>query len=118
MGGADAARHDGGLVQVRPDHDQRGGIYNYKCGYFLEILRLACTTGSGEPFKPAGQLESQRRSRRVCRCPDIAGTRSLARQVPGRAQPLARPSSTRGSSNLNVRGADAGRKRLMPAGLE
>jgi uncharacterized protein YndB with AHSA1/START domain len=33
--------------------DDYYGIYNYNWGYYLESLRLFCTTGTGQPFSPA-----------------------------------------------------------------
>jgi uncharacterized protein YndB with AHSA1/START domain len=32
--------------------DDDYGIYNFNWGYYLESLRLLCTTGRGKPFKP------------------------------------------------------------------
>lgn len=32
--------------------DDYYGIYNYNWGYYLESLRLLCTTGTGKPFQP------------------------------------------------------------------
>jgi uncharacterized protein YndB with AHSA1/START domain len=32
--------------------DDEYGIYNYNWGYYLESLRLLCTTGTGKPFHP------------------------------------------------------------------
>jgi uncharacterized protein YndB with AHSA1/START domain len=31
--------------------DDYYGVYNYNWGYYLESLRLFCTTGEGKPFK-------------------------------------------------------------------
>jgi uncharacterized protein YndB with AHSA1/START domain len=33
--------------------DDDYGIYNFNWGYYLESLRLLCTTGAGKPFKAA-----------------------------------------------------------------
>ena len=33
--------------------DDAYGIYNFNWGYYLESLRLLCTTGAGKPFRPA-----------------------------------------------------------------
>jgi len=33
--------------------DDAYGIYNFNWGYYLESLRLLCSTGQGRPFKPA-----------------------------------------------------------------
>jgi hypothetical protein len=33
--------------------DDYYGIYNFNWGYYLESLRLFCTTGTGKPFRPA-----------------------------------------------------------------
>jgi hypothetical protein len=33
--------------------DDYYGVYNFNWGYYLESLRLLCTTGTGKPF-PAG----------------------------------------------------------------
>ena len=33
--------------------DDAYGIYNFNWGYYLESLRLLCTTGTGKPFDPA-----------------------------------------------------------------
>jgi hypothetical protein len=32
--------------------DDAYGIYNFNWGYYLESLRLLCTTGVGKPFVP------------------------------------------------------------------
>jgi uncharacterized protein YndB with AHSA1/START domain len=32
--------------------DDDYGVYNFNWGYYLESLRLLCTTGSGKPFHP------------------------------------------------------------------
>ena len=32
--------------------DDSYGIYNFNWGYYLESLRLFCTTGTGKPFHP------------------------------------------------------------------
>jgi uncharacterized protein YndB with AHSA1/START domain len=32
--------------------DDSYGIYNFNWGYYLESLRLFCTTGAGKPFHP------------------------------------------------------------------
>lgn len=32
--------------------DDAYGIYNFNWGYYLESLRLLCTTGAGKPFEP------------------------------------------------------------------
>jgi uncharacterized protein YndB with AHSA1/START domain len=32
--------------------DDAYGIYNFNWGYYLESLRLLCTTGAGKPFDP------------------------------------------------------------------
>jgi uncharacterized protein YndB with AHSA1/START domain len=32
--------------------DDDYGVYNFNCGYYLESLRLLCTTGSGKAFQP------------------------------------------------------------------
>ena len=32
--------------------DDSYGIYNFNWGYYLESLRLFCTTGAGKPFQP------------------------------------------------------------------
>jgi uncharacterized protein YndB with AHSA1/START domain len=32
--------------------DDSYGIYNFNWGYYLESLRLFCTTGTGKPFQP------------------------------------------------------------------
>jgi uncharacterized protein YndB with AHSA1/START domain len=32
--------------------DDAYGVYNFNWGYYLESLRLLCTTGTGKPFKP------------------------------------------------------------------
>jgi uncharacterized protein YndB with AHSA1/START domain len=34
--------------------DDAYGIYNFNWGYYLESLRLLCTTGTGKPFVPPG----------------------------------------------------------------
>jgi hypothetical protein len=34
--------------------DDAYGIYNFNWGYYLESLRLLCTTGIGKPFVPPG----------------------------------------------------------------
>jgi len=34
--------------------DDDYGIYNFNWGYYLESLRLLCTTGTGKPFQAAG----------------------------------------------------------------
>lgn len=34
--------------------DDYYGIYNYNWGYYLESLRLLCTTGEGKPFRHGG----------------------------------------------------------------
>ena len=34
--------------------DDAYGIYNFNWGYYLESLRLLCTTGTGRPFVPPG----------------------------------------------------------------
>jgi uncharacterized protein YndB with AHSA1/START domain len=34
--------------------DDDYGIYNFNWGYYLESLRLLCTTGSGKPFQAGG----------------------------------------------------------------
>jgi uncharacterized protein YndB with AHSA1/START domain len=34
--------------------DDAYGIYNYNWGYYLESLRLSCTTGTGKPYQPTG----------------------------------------------------------------
>jgi uncharacterized protein YndB with AHSA1/START domain len=33
--------------------DDDYGHYNFNWGYYLESLRLLCTTGTGQPYKPA-----------------------------------------------------------------
>ena len=33
--------------------DDAYGVYNFNWGYYLESLRLLCTTGAGKPFRPA-----------------------------------------------------------------
>ena len=33
--------------------DDYYGVYNFNWGYYLESLRLLCTTGVGKPFQPA-----------------------------------------------------------------
>ncbi len=33
--------------------DDQFGTYNFNWGYYLESLRLLCTTGAGKPFVPA-----------------------------------------------------------------
>ena len=33
--------------------DDAYGIYNFNWGYYLESLRLYCTTGMGQPFPAA-----------------------------------------------------------------
>jgi uncharacterized protein YndB with AHSA1/START domain len=33
--------------------DDAYGIYNFNWGYYLESLRLLCSTGQGRPFRPA-----------------------------------------------------------------
>jgi uncharacterized protein YndB with AHSA1/START domain len=33
-------------------NDDAHGVYNFNWGYYLESLRLLCTTGTGKPFKP------------------------------------------------------------------
>ena len=33
--------------------DDAYGVYNFNWGYYLESLRLLCTTGTGKPFDPA-----------------------------------------------------------------
>ena len=35
--------------------DDAYGIYNFNWGYYLESLRLLCTTGTGKPFEPGGE---------------------------------------------------------------
>ena len=32
--------------------DDAYGVYNFNWGYYLESLRLLCTTGEGKPFRP------------------------------------------------------------------
>jgi uncharacterized protein YndB with AHSA1/START domain len=32
--------------------DDAYGVYNFNWGYYLESLRLLCTTGAGKPFTP------------------------------------------------------------------
>ena len=32
--------------------DDDYGVYNFNWGFYLESLRLLCTTGSGKPFQP------------------------------------------------------------------
>ena len=32
--------------------DDAYGVYNFNWGYYLESLRLLCTTGTGKPFSP------------------------------------------------------------------
>ena len=32
--------------------DDDYGVYNFNWGYYLESLRLLCTTGTGKPFRP------------------------------------------------------------------
>jgi uncharacterized protein YndB with AHSA1/START domain len=32
--------------------DDQYGVYNYNWGYYLESLRLYCSTGTGKPFTP------------------------------------------------------------------
>jgi hypothetical protein len=32
--------------------DDAFGVYNFNWGYYLESLRLLCTTGAGKPFDP------------------------------------------------------------------
>ena len=32
--------------------DDAYGVYNFNWGYYLESLRLLCTTGAGKPFSP------------------------------------------------------------------
>ncbi len=32
--------------------DDSYGIYNFNWGYYLQSLRLFCTTGVGKPFQP------------------------------------------------------------------
>jgi uncharacterized protein YndB with AHSA1/START domain len=32
--------------------DDAYGVYNFNWGYYLESLRLLCTTGEGKPFQP------------------------------------------------------------------
>jgi Activator of Hsp90 ATPase homolog 1-like protein len=34
--------------------DDYYGVYNFNWGYYLESLRLVCTTGTGKPFRPGG----------------------------------------------------------------
>jgi uncharacterized protein YndB with AHSA1/START domain len=34
--------------------DDDYGVYNFNWGYYLESLRLLCTTGTGKPYEPAG----------------------------------------------------------------
>jgi uncharacterized protein YndB with AHSA1/START domain len=34
--------------------DDAYGTYNFNWGYYLESLRLFCTTGAGKPFDPPG----------------------------------------------------------------
>lgn len=34
--------------------DDAFGVYNFNWGYYLESLRLLCTTGEGKPFDPEG----------------------------------------------------------------
>jgi uncharacterized protein YndB with AHSA1/START domain len=34
--------------------DDAYGPYNFNWGYYLESLRMLCTTGAGKPFDPAG----------------------------------------------------------------
>jgi uncharacterized protein YndB with AHSA1/START domain len=50
---------DGGRTRLRfwQDYavelgDDAYGIYNFNWGYYLESLRLLCTTGTGKPFDP------------------------------------------------------------------
>jgi uncharacterized protein YndB with AHSA1/START domain len=33
--------------------DDYYGVYNYNWGYYLESLRLLCTTGTGKPYQPS-----------------------------------------------------------------
>jgi len=34
--------------------DDLYGTYNFNWGYYLESIRLLCTTGTGKPFRPEG----------------------------------------------------------------
>jgi uncharacterized protein YndB with AHSA1/START domain len=34
--------------------DDYYGVYNFNWGYYLESLRLYCTTGVGKPYRPGG----------------------------------------------------------------
>ena len=34
--------------------DDYYGVYNFNWGYYLESLRLYCSTGRGKPFQPGG----------------------------------------------------------------
>ena len=35
--------------------DDAYGVYNFNWGYYMESLRLLCTTGTGKPFDPRGR---------------------------------------------------------------
>jgi uncharacterized protein YndB with AHSA1/START domain len=37
--------------------DDAFGTYNFNWGYYLESLRLLCTTGAGKPYQPASPEE-------------------------------------------------------------
>jgi len=37
--------------------DDYYGVYNFNWGYYLESLRLLCTSGSGKPFQADGTAE-------------------------------------------------------------
>jgi uncharacterized protein YndB with AHSA1/START domain len=41
--------------------DDQYGIYNFNWAYYLESLRLYCTTGTGKPFLPEKVLSSPAR---------------------------------------------------------
>ncbi len=41
--------------------DDQYGIYNFNWAYYLESLRLYCTTGSGKPFEPAQAVSARPR---------------------------------------------------------
>jgi hypothetical protein len=60
------AQDSGSKLRFRQEYsrelsDDQYGVYNYNWGYYLESLRLYCSTGTGKPFTPAPALSSPAR---------------------------------------------------------